>query len=443
MPCVTDAFAEHPFVYHVYALGACGAPAVDDPAAAPVPRLEEVTDRLDHFASLGVTGLLVGPVMQSATHGYDVVDSLAVDRRLGDDETLRTLSRECSALGMRLLLDAVLNHVGRGFFAFQDVLAHGPDSAYAGWFHLRPGETTPFGDPFGYEAWAGNYELVKLDVDHPSVREYLFTAVGHWFREFGIGGLRLDAADVLSDDFLRALGDHVRSLRADAWLVGEMVRGDYGRMCRNGIDAATNYELYKGLWSSHKDRNYFEVAHTLQRQYGPGGIYEGQRHQTFADNHDVDRVASSVEDPAHLFPLYGLVFTVPGVPSVYYGSEWGARGARTSTSDDALRPALDRMRPERPDLAAAVMRLAAVRESLPALRSGTYDQVSVASLQLAFRRGHEAGDVVVAVNADASPSRVRVDLPAGRYRDALNDSEVDVEHGLVEVPPTWLRVLTV
>lgn len=437
-------WADDAFVYHVYALAACGAPQVNDGTSAPVPRLDVITRRLDDLAGLGVTALLVGPLFESTRHGYDTVDYFRVDRRLGDDATLVELSSQASRRGIRLVLDAVLNHVGRDFWAFRDVIEHGTASRYASWFHLDPAGSSPLGDAFGYEGWAGNYELVKLDVDRPEVREHLFAAVTHWITTFDVAGLRLDAADVLSEDFLDALAAHARSIRKDVWLVGEIVHGEYNEMTAPGrLDAATNYELYKSLWSAHLDRNYHEVAYALNRQYGPKGIYVGRAHLTFADNHDVDRVASSVADPAHLYPLYGLIFTTPGVPSVYYGSEWGVQARRSSTSDHALRPAIDDLDPERPELADAIRRLARLRADHPVLRHGSYEQLHVAAEQLVFARRDGVADLVVAVNAshEAVQVPIRALAQAVVLQDVLNGEEVTLKRGRVSVPPTWLRVL--
>lgn len=436
-------WADDAFVYHVYPLGACAAPPTNDLRSAPVPRLDAVTERLDHIAGLGATALQLGPVFESTAHGYDTADYFTVDRRLGDDATLRHLSAEVHRRGMRLVLDGVLNHVGRDFWAFRDVRERGPASPYAGWFHLDFAGRSPYDDDFAYEGWAGHHDLVKLDVDNPQVREHLFAAVAQWIERYDVAGLRLDAADVLSADFVRALAAHARRLRDDIWLVGEMVSGDYTRLAGPGLlDGCTNYELYKSLWSAHADRNYFELAFALNRQYGPDGIYRGLRHGSFADNHDVDRVGSSVGDPAHLYPLYGLLLTVPGTPSVYYGSEWGVRGRRSADSDRQLRPAFAELVPEQPALADAIRRLARLRAEQPALRHGSYRQLHVAHEQLAFARTTADQEVVVAVNAATDWARVPLgEAGRGPFRDLMTGEVVAADGEGLPVPPMWLRAV--
>ncbi|GAP12880.1 glycosidase [Longilinea arvoryzae] len=438
--------------YHIYPLGLCGAPRRNDFSAGPVARLEQLYPWLDHIQSLGANALYLGPLFESTAHGYDTADYYQVDRRLGTNETLAALARELHRRGLRLVLDGVFNHVGRDFWAFRDVQANGQGSAYAGWFKgLDFGKRSPYGDAFAYDGWSGNFDLVRLDGDHPDVRRHLLDAVTQWTEQFGIDGLRLDAADQLSDGFLEALGAHCRGLRSDFWLMGEIVFGDYRRLLGPGrCDSVTNYEAYKGLYSSLNDHNYFEIAYALKRQFGEQGIYRGFGLYNFADNHDVDRVASRLKDAAHLYPLYALLFSMPGIPSVYYGSEWGLPGARTPHSDAALRPALDLARAAQPapqpDLPAALRKLAAVRGASPALQRGDYHELYVSAGQLAFERALPGERVIVALNA--SPEPIAIDMPIpepdARLVDLLNPGEeFALRNGKarVEIPPTWGRIM--
>ncbi|HML24729.1 MAG TPA: alpha-amylase family glycosyl hydrolase [Aggregatilinea sp.] len=443
---MTPDWIDSALFYHIYPLGLLDAPAHNDFSAAPVPRLEGLAPWIDHILGLNLNAVYLGPVFESTAHGYDTADYFQVDRRLGTWDTLRGVIGAMKARGLRVILDGVFNHVGRGFWAFRDVQAHGQNSVYAGWFHaLDFGRTSPYGDPFGYEGWAGHMDLVKLNTSHPGLRQHLFDAVSKWIADFDIDGLRLDAADVLDHDFLRALAAHCRAIKPEFWLMGEVVHGDYRTWANpTMLNATTNYELYKGLYSSHADRNYFEVAYSLNREFGAEGLYRDLRLYTFADNHDVNRVASNLSNPAHLYPLYLLLFTVPGVPSVYYGSEWGLDGARTRSSDAALRPALTldaaRSAPH-PALADAIRRFAALRRDLPALRHGDYRQVHVDHEQFAFERYTADQSVIVAVNAVDRPVTLTLGrLPGTVLHDALNGGPaIPVHHGQATVilPPTW------
>ncbi|MBN1284814.1 MAG: alpha-glucosidase C-terminal domain-containing protein [Anaerolineae bacterium] len=437
--------------YHIYPLGLCGAPGRNDFCSPATPRLAQLYGWLDHIEGLGANALYLGPVFESTAHGYDTVDYYHVDRRLGNNDTLARLSAALHARGMRLVLDGVFNHVGRNFWAFYDVLTRGEGSAYRDWFYgLRFGPRSPYNDPFTYEGWNGHYDLVKLDLHNPAVKDHIFQAVAAWVREFDIDGLRLDAADHLDLDFLHELAAFCRSLRPDFWLMGEVVHGDYRRWVNpKTLDSVTNYECYKGLYSSHVDENYFEIAYALNRQFGEGGLYRDLPLYAFADNHDVNRVASNLTDPAHLYPLYALLFTMPGVPSIYYGSEWGIAGRKLNGNDGPLRPHLEpgaaaRTAPH-PGLAPAIARLAQIRRRSDALRHGAYRQLYVAHRQLAFARDTPGESVIVAINAAGEPAAFDLPVPGGcELVDWLNEGERCAVRGgrvRVEVPPAWARVM--
>ena len=267
-------------------------------------------------------------LFESTSHGYDTVDYFQVDRRLGDRDALRRLVADLHAAGIRVILDAVFNHVGRDFWAFADLRDKLSASDYGAWFEgLSFDGGSPYGDPFIYEGWNGHLNLVKLNLRLPAVKAHLFQAAEMWIREFDIDGLRLDAAECMDLEFLQGLRNFCRGIRPDFWLMGEVVLGDYRRWVNERtLDSVTNYECYKGLWSSLVDTNYFEIAYALNRQFGRDGIYRGLPLYNFVDNHDVDRVASRLNKAEHLYPLYCLLFTMPGIPSIYYGSEWGISG---------------------------------------------------------------------------------------------------------------------
>ena len=448
----TCSWAADAVFYHLYPLGCLGAPRRSADETGISHRLRGLHDWLDYLQELGVDALLLGPVLHSSTHGYDVADYLSVDRRLGDAEDLAALGRALHRRGMRLVLDAVFHHTGRDFPAFRDLLGRGENSAYRHWYHLDFSRRSPLGDPFHYEGWAGHYDLVRLELRNPDVRRHLFDAVTSWIERFGIDGLRLDAADRLDPDFRRDLAAHCAAHKPGFWLMGEVVHGDYREWAApGGLCSATNYEAFKGLWSSHNDANYFEIAHTLNRQFGAGGIYRGLELYNFTDNHDVDRVASALAEPAHLYPLHILLLTMPGIPSLYYGSEWGMAGRRTATSDAALRPATcpAAMRAHAPhaDLQPVIRDLISIRRGHEALRAGGYAQLHVAHEQFAFLRGDGPGAVVVAVNAAASSIDVTLDLPGiaeGRLADLLDPGATFAASAgrcTLPLPPRWGRIL--
>ncbi len=416
-------WASDAIVYHLYPLGLCGAPARNDFHSPPVSRLARLRGWTPHLRALGMNAVYLGPVFESGTHGYDTADYTRVDRRLGTNADLRQWRDELHAAGIRLVVDTVFHHVGRDFWAFQDLRARGEQSRYRDWFaggDFR--QRGPLGDAFAYETWRGHASLVKWNLRNPEVRAYLFGVVEGWISAFGIDGLRLDVAEDMDLDFLRELAAWRHRVKPDLWLLGEAIHGDYRRLVNpQTLDSATNYECYKGLYSSHNDRNYFELAHSLHRQFGEGGLYKDLSLYAFVDNHDVDRIASTLREPAHLVPLHVLLFGMPGVPSLYYGSEWGLTGQKRGGDDAPLRPALEA--PGESPLTSLVARLARIRHATPALRRGNYRQLFVASEQFAFAREYEGQRVLVAVNA--APTPATLSLEAGRpegsvFVDALD-----------------------
>jgi cyclomaltodextrinase len=440
--------------YHIFPLGLSGAPYKNDFGKPVVDRLGALYPWLDEMQRLGANALYLGPIFQSMSHGYDTVDYYLVDRRLGNNDSFTRFAQAVHDRGIKLILDGVFNHVGRDFWAFNDVQTHGERSEYKDWFHdLRFDGQSPMGDPFTYEGWQGHYSLVKLNLSHPHVRDHLFDAVGMWMDRFGIDGLRLDAADCLDFDFLRALHTFTKSRRSDFWLMGEVVHGDYKQWVNPGmLDSVTNYECYKGLYSSLVDSNYFEIAYGLNRQFGPEGIYKGLELYNFVDNHDVDRVASKFNDSALLYPLYLLLFTMPGIPSIYYGSEFGIKAVKEQWSDAPLRPALDlgalESDPPQPELPGVIKRLEGLRQRLSALLSGDYEELLVSHKQLAFLRRSEGAAVIIVLNSETDSVDIELEVPwsEGVLSDGLNkgeDFQIEKGHLQMRVPATWGRVLTI
>jgi cyclomaltodextrinase len=438
--------------YHIFPLGCLGAPERNSFDGAPVDRLAGLMRWIDSIEELGANAVLLGPVFESSRHGYDVADYFRVDRRLGDDAALARVCRELHRRGMRVVFDAVFHHTGRDFRAFRDIREKGKGSRYCDWYHLDFGRRSPYGEPFHYKGWAGHYDLAKLNLANPEVREHLFAAVASWIERFEVDGLRLDAADALELEFQERLAAHCRAIRSDFWLMGEVVHGDYRRWAGpGGLDSTTNYEAYKGLWSSHNDRNYFEIAYSLERQFGAEGIYRGLPLYTFADNHDVERAASILKVSAHLYPLYVLLMTMPGIPSIYYGSECGIEGRKGKGTDAPLRPALDPVSmveaAPHPELRRTIKMLIGLRRRHSALRRGDYTQLHVAHEQFAFLRRDAAESVVVAVNASDQPVEVVLKIPdvgSRRLVDELNGGEGFVVHAgkvTMRLDPRWARVL--
>ncbi len=440
------------FIYHLYPLGLTSAPRENQFNQPPEDRIQQLYPWLDHLQWLGVNTLFLGPILQSSSHGYDLVDYFQIDRRLGNNQTFKAFAQEVHRRGMHLILDAVFNHSGRDFFAFRDLQKNGNQSPYIDWYEgLRFDQHSPMGDSFNYQTWAGHHSLPKFNLANPATREYLLQAVRFWIEEWGIDGLRLDAADHVCLDFWQELRQICTGIRPDFWLMGEVVHGQYEQWANpQHLHSVTNYEAYKGLYSSLNDHNYFEIAHTLQRQFAEGGIYEELMLYNFVDNHDVNRVASQLINQDHLYPLYGLLFSMPGIPSIYYGSEWGLKGQRNEYSDHDLRPSINlhRMIQHAPEtnLPTTILKLANFRALTPALQSGSYQQANVSSLQFAFWRETAHQKVLVSLNAGEKVFNLTgIQIENHFYVKNSFDNQTDyqLENGKIQLqtPPNWMSMI--
>ena len=421
--------------YHIYPLGLTGAPKEND-YGTPVHRLNTLLPWIDHIKEIGCTALYIGPLFESVGHGYETTDYKKLDSRLGTNEDLTNFVKACHDKGIRVIFDGVFNHTGRDFFAFKDIQKNRENSPYVNWYcNVNFGGNTEYNDGFSYENWGGYNLLVKLNQRNPEVQNYICDVIRFWVSEFDIDGIRLDAADVLDFDFMRVLRHTADEVKKDFWLMGEVIHGDYSRWV-NGqtLHSVTNYALHKALYSGHNDHNYFEIAHTVKylQNMGDLDLYN------FVDNHDVERIHTKLQNKAHFAPVHVLLYTLPGVPSIYYGSEFGIDGKKEKFSDASLRPALDLK-----DYADAVTKnpctalisaLGKVRQGTPALSYGSYSELALTNRQFAFARDLDGVRVIVTVNND--DSEAEMNLPTGsadEYVGALTGKKVRVEYGRIRV----------
>lgn len=432
---------EEAVFYHMYPIGMTGAPRRNEQEEV-THRFGELTKWLKHISSIGATAIYIGPLFESTSHGYDTRDYKLVDRRLGDNEDFKNFVQEAHALDIKVVVDGVFNHTGREFFAFLDIQKNRENSPYCCWYKgINFWGNTPYNDGFGYEAWRNCFELVNLNLWEPQVRQYLLDVIGFWIDEFDIDGIRLDCADCLEFSFMEEMRKFTREKKQDFWLMGEVIHGDYSRYVKpEMLDSVTNYELHKGLYSGHNDHNYFEIAHTIRREFDEnGGIYRGLKLYSFVDNHDVDRIASKLNVPGHIFPVYTLLFTLPGIPSIYYGSEWGIKGRKEGSNDDPLRPAVDleKALTEEADkeLLAWVTLLGKLHKEQPAMADGRYQELLLTNRQYAFARLLGETGILVAVNNDEKEAElcIREPLPGKRYKSLINDEVYEAQEGKITV----------
>ena len=432
-------WAYNSIFYQIYPIGFCGAPVHNDGVC--VPRIRKLMDWSEYLQTLGVDSILLNPIFESDNHGYDTRDFKTIDCRLGTNEDFKEVCEDLHKHNVKIVLDGVFNHVGRGFWAFKDVQEKKWDSPYKDWFHISFDGNSCYNDGFWYEGWEGHFELVKLNLQNPAVVDYLMECVKYWIDEFDIDGLRLDVAYSLDHNFMRRLRSYTQELKPDFALIGEVLFGDYNIIVNDEmLHSCTNYECYKGLYSSFKSMNMFEIAHSLHRQFGSDQwcIYRGKHLMTFVDNHDVTRLASILTNKKHIPLAYGLLMGMPGIPCLYYGSEWAEQGEKAPDNDYALRPCFEEPKPN--ELTEFIKKLIRVRQESDALCNGAYKNVVIQNHQLVFERCSEKERVIVAINAADYPYTANAGELNGTAADLLTGETVTM-NGQLELKPYSVQYL--
>ncbi len=415
--------------YQIYPIGFCGADRLNEGYESN--DILNVLGFLEHFKKLGVNCILFNPLFESDSHGYDTRDYMKVDRRLGTNEDFKKLCKTLKENDIKIVLDAVYNHVGRGFWAFKDVQEHRQNSKYANWFKISFDGNSSYNDGFWYEGWEGHFELVKLNLQNEEVVNYLLDCTKFWINEFGIDGLRLDVAYSLDHGFMRRLRSTCSQLKPDFALIGEVLFGDYNLIVNNDmLHSCTNYECYKGLFSSLNDNNLFEIAHSLNRQYGrePWCIYRDKHLMSFLDNHDVSRIYSILNDKEKINVAYALLFCMPGIPCIYYGSEWAQVGNK-SDGDWSLRPKFTA--PQETELTRLIAKLAKFKRGSKALNFGTYENVFINNKQLFIKRECDGQSVLLLVNIENAQSSISHHSLNGSFFDEVSGEKIELCGNLV------------
>lgn len=401
--------------YHIYPLGFCGV-INSKKNHIIINGFEKFNDKwIEHLKDLGINSVYLGPIFQSTYHGYDTTDYLTIDERLGNNEDFKNLVIKLHDNNIKVIVDGVFNHVGREFWAFKDVIDKKSQSPYINWFNINLNGNSNYNDGFYYEGWEGHYDLVKLNLDNNEVRKYLLYVVEKWINDFNVDGIRLDVAYLLKKEFIKELRAKTSNIKDNFWLIGEIIHGDYNSILASDmLHSATNYEVYKGLYSSHNDKNYFEIAYSLNRQFGDYGIYKDLILYNFVDNHDVNRLATMVNDKRYLYNIYALLFTIPGTPSIYYGSEWGIEGDRSIT-DLNLRPELNIDNFDNnitaKKLENYITDLISIRKNNEELTRGIYKEFLVRNKQFVFGRCYKGKWIIIALNLDDKYEEIELNLP--------------------------------
>jgi len=425
-------------IYHIYTLSLAKKP---DENTAPFfnnyseirNTTAEIEKWIPHIKGMGFNTVLFSPVFKSRTHGYDVTDYFEIDNRIGTNSDFQALVKRMHDNGLRVLLDCVFNHSGRDFFAFKELQNHNMNF-YSWYSSVDFNRHSPMGDPFNYDTWSGHYELPKFNLKNNDVKEYLLNSARFWIDTFDIDGMRLDAADVLDKSFMSDLRRVTEEKKNDFWLMGEVVHGNYTNWVNaETLHSVTNYILYKSLFSSHNNNNIYELAYCLSSSVPDNGkpLY------TFLDNHDQPRISSNVSDPAHLNTLYALLFTLPGIPSVYYGSEWGFTGVKENGCDQTLRPYIniDKCSDYSTDLTAFISKLLLLRQKEKALKYGSYKQIYLEYMRpFIFERSYENERIIVAVNISNNNEYINLGSHCkGNLFDVLHEENIsDNNHILIK-----------
>ena len=428
-------WAYNSIFYQIYPIGFCGAPVHNDGVC--VPRIRKLMDWSEYLQTLGVDSILLNPIFESDNHGYDTRDFKKIDCRLGTNEDFKEVCEDLHKHNVKIVLDGVFNHVGRGFWAFKDVQEKKWDSPYKDWFHISFDGNSCYDDGFWYEGWEGHFELVKLNLQNPAVVDYLMECVKYWIDEFDIDGLRLDVAYSLDHNFMRRLRSYTQAVS----YTHEVLFGDYNIIVNDEmLHSCTNYECYKGLYSSFNCMNMFEIAHSLHRQFGSDQwcIYRGKHLMTFVDNHDVTRLASILTNKKHIPLAYGLLMGMPGIPCLYYGSEWAEPGEKAPDNDYALRPCFEEPKPN--ELTEFIKKLIRVRQGSDALCNGAYKNVVIQNHQLLFERCSEKERVIVAINAADYAYTANAGELNGTATDLVTAQKVTM-NGSLELKPYSVQYL--
>ena len=434
------AWYDEAIFYHIYPLGLTGAPKHNS-YGEPVHRLNTLLPWIGHIKEIGCNAIYIGPLFESVGHGYETTDYKKLDTRLGTNEDLTNFVAECHKQGIRVILDGVFNHTGRDFFAFQDIKQNRENSQYKDWYcDVNFGGNNSYNDGFSYANWGGYDLLVKLNQKNPAVKDYICDVVRFWVSEFDIDGIRLDAADVMDFEYMKALRNVANEVKPDFWLMGEVIHGDYSKWANDGtLHSVTNYMLHKALYSAHNDHNYFEVAHTIK--YVNDMVGNNLKLYTFVDNHDVERIYTKLNNKAHFEPVHIMLYTLPGIPSLYYGSEFGIEGRKERNSDDSLRPVLNyddyKDAVHTNPCTQLIATLGKLRQNIKALCYGDYKQLELQTTHFAYARILDGKSVITTVNNGDNEVNMNIEAgtmtQASEYVGALTGRRVTVNNGRIQV----------
>ena len=442
------------FTYHVYPIGFFNAPETLSESSRANNLILHIRNYYDYLKDLGVNLIQFGPLFKSASHGYNTIDYFSLDPRLGTNNDFKTIVAELHSRDIKVIVDGVFNHVGRDFFAFQDVLKNGEHSSYKSWFYLDFTRKSKMNDPFNYKDWEGFASLVKLNVENSDVKKYLFNAIAYWMKEVKIDGWRLDVSYLLPQQFLKELRITCKNINPECLLVGEMIHGEYTRWVgRDLLDSGTSYQIQKSTWSAIESKNMHELKNVLDMNFNSEhGRIKDLYLMNFLGNHDTDRIAS-VLNKEDLLPAFLLLFTLNGYPKIYYGDEYGMTGKKTKHSDHEVRRpmlSLTEINNQNIDVLNNIKRFAQLRKSNDCLKYGKMISFYADPECFAFVRytENEFLIIIVSIYKDTISKTIPVNnlnINQKEFYDILNNEDgFKVENNQLKIEKLyykWGRVL--
>ena len=451
-------WAKTAIVYHIYPLGFFGAPKFGKDESGKINRLAEIRNFYDHFKKLGVNVIQFGPLFESVSHGYDTVDYMKIDHRLGTNDLFEQITTELHDMNIRVIIDGVFNHVSREFDSFKDIKAYKEKSWRQHWHFVDFSRNSPYNDGFDYQNWEGHYELVKLNLNEKDVREFLFSVSKYWLEEIGVDGWRLDVAYLIDTIFWREFRQICKKAKADCFLIGEMIHGPYNKWVGPELlDAGTGYQVYKSIWSSINSNNMFELKSVLERSFHQKwGLFKDVTLVNFLGNHDCTRIRSILKDDRYLFPAFLFLLTTNGIPKIYYGDEIGLKGVKTKQSDDNVRRPMPRSFDEWPSMSSDIFRniqkYIQIRKNNHALTHGDLTPIFADKNILAFIRRSTKQTLLIIINNNLEQTEKTIplwnqNLNGFRFVEILEqggDKEYIVRNNqlhISELYPCWGRIL--
>lgn len=428
--------SNNPILYHIYSLGFCGCPEINPIALPkhtanqiqPVHRLSKIRDYYAHFQELGINIIYLGPIFESCTHGYDIIDYFTIDRRLGTNELLKEIINELHSLNIKVIIDGCFHHVSRLFPQFVDLRHHHQQSTYLDWFFdVNFSQNTEWNDGFSYRCYENLSELPIINFDHPSVQQLFFQVADFWINQMEIDGWRLDVAYKFTPKQWQPFCQHCYALQSDCFIYGELVEHEYDKYINSQtFQSATNYQFYQNAWQSIAQKNYYQLADFIDYQKNK---YSNFELVTFTGSHDTNRLHTQMYHPELINQYYTLLFTMPGIPSVYYGDEINLVGIADNLNNNIRQPMpnLNSLSPSHQQTINLIKHLGEIRRIVkPSISQLAIDQVTQRYILYHYYHNPQ---ISIFINSYTYPTSIDSDeiSLSGSYLNLTNQETINID----------------